>query len=215
AHEHVAFHRQHPAETEGKRIVNPAGLSIERQNEICAQCHSAGEEHASLFSYRPGEPLQQWLQLDLAASAESNADPHSANQLARLMQSRCFQQSGGFACTLCHDPHQNQRDGAASFAQHCRSCHQQNSCPEVQRGETGAIAGDHCVACHMPARRDAQVAMQTRQGNIEALLRDHQIGIWPETAAAERSKLADKLRQALQPQDNSQNSRNAQEGSAP
>ena len=198
AHEHVAFHRQHPTETQGKRIVNPAGLSIERQNEICAQCHSAGEEHASLFGYRPGEPLQQWLQLDLSAAAETNADPHAANQLARLMQSPCFQQSGGFACTLCHDPHQNQRDGAASFAQHCRSCHQQNSCPDVQHEKTGSLAAERCVACHMPARRDAQVAIQTRQGNIEALLRDHQIGIWPAAAAEERRRLETSLRQALQ-----------------
>jgi hypothetical protein len=214
AHEHVAFHRQHPEETRGKRIVNPAALSIERQNEICAQCHSAGEEHSSLFSYRPGEPLQQWLQPDLSASAESNADPHSANQLARLMQSPCFQQSGGFACTLCHDPHQNQ-SGSATYAQHCRSCHQQNSCPEVQHPDTGSLAETRCVVCHMPARRDAQVAMQTRHGNIEALLRDHQIGIWPATATAERAKLADTLRQALQPQNNPQHSPGAQEGTAP
>lgn len=214
AHEHVAYHRQHPTETTGKRIVNPAGLSIERQNEICAQCHSAGEEHSSLFNYRPGEPLQQWLQLDFSASAESNADPHAANQLARLMQSRCFQQSSGFACTLCHDPHQNQ-SSAATFAQQCRSCHQQNTCPEVQRPDTGSLAENHCVACHMPARRDAQVAMQTRQGNIEALLRDHQIGIWPATAAAERTRLADTLRQALQPQNNTQDNRRDQEGTAP
>lgn len=225
AHEHVAFHRQHPAETQGKRIVNPAGLSIERQNEICAQCHSAGEEHASLFGYRPGEPLQQWLQLDLAAKAESNADPHAANQLARLMQSRCFQQSGGFTCTLCHDPHQNQRNAAATFAQHCRSCHQQNACPDLQHAETGALAAERCVACHMPARRDAQVAIQTRQGNIEALLRDHQIGIWPATAAAERKRLEASLRQALQQpadntpqkqaQENQPGGERAREGTAP
>ncbi len=198
AHEHVAYHRQHPDETQGRRIVNPAALTIQRQNEICAQCHSAGEDHASLFGYRPGEPLEQWLQLDLSASAESNADPHAANQLARLMQSRCFQQTSGFACTLCHDPHQNQADTLTITAQQCRQCHQQDPCPEVQSEKTGSLARQRCVACHMPARRDAQVAMQTRQGNIEALLRDHQIGIWPETTAIERIRLEATLKQTLQ-----------------
>ena len=66
------------------------------------------------------------------------------------------------------------------------------------RGRPGSLARQRCVACHMPARRDAQVAMQTRQGNIEALLRDHQIGIWPETTAIERSRLEATLKQALQ-----------------
>jgi hypothetical protein len=42
----------------------------------------------------------------------------------------------------------------------------------------------------MPARRDAQVQMETTSGNVQALLRDHLIGRWPETAAEVRRKIA-------------------------
>ncbi len=179
-HEHVAYHRQFPEATEAHRIVNPGSLSIERQNEVCAQCHSAGEPLGNAFAYRPGEPLKSWLQLDLKSDSESNADPHSANQLARLMQSRCFTASGGLSCTKCHDPHKDQRGRLADYSARCRDCHKPDVCPDVR--QLGAKAQDRCVDCHMPATRDQEVRMETDRGSLQALLRDHQIGIWPEIA---------------------------------
>jgi hypothetical protein len=34
----------------------------------------------------------------------------------------------------------------------------------------------------MPSHRDLQVSIDTASGSVKALLRDHQIGIWPDAA---------------------------------
>lgn len=187
-HEHIEFHRQFPDEQTGRRIVQPARLTVQRQNEICAQCHSAGEVLGSAFGYRPGQALADWMELDLSSESADNADPHSANQLARLMKSRCFTTPEGLSCITCHDPHRSQQGQLAGYAAKCASCHQPADCPDVLK--LGAVAEKRCVECHMPARRDAQVQMETTSGNVQALLRDHLIGRWPETAAEVRRKIA-------------------------
>ena len=187
-HEHVQFHRQFPNEQTGRRIVQPAALPVQRQNEICAQCHSAGEVLGTAFGYRPGQALGEWMELDLATDSEDNADPHSANQLARLMKSRCFTAPQGLSCITCHDPHRSQQNEHTTYAATCASCHQPAVCPDVRL--LGTSAESRCVDCHMPARRDAQVRMETASGNIQALLRDHLIGRWPETSARVRQQLA-------------------------
>ncbi len=186
-HEHIEFHRQYPDEQTGRRIVQPASLTVQRQNEICAQCHSAGEVAGAAFGYRPGQPLAEWMELDLAGDSEGNADPHSANQLARLMKSDCFKTPNGLSCVHCHDPHRSQQGQLSTYAAKCVTCHQSAVCPDVRM--LGTAAESRCVECHMPARRDAQVQMETTGGNVQALLRDHLIGRWPETAAEVRRQL--------------------------
>ncbi|MFO0975891.1 MAG: multiheme c-type cytochrome [Planctomycetaceae bacterium] len=186
-HEHIAIHRQHPELKEGKRIIHPGKLSVQRANELCAQCHSSGEQIGAPFGYRPGEPLATWMEIDLSAEAENNADPHSANQLARLMQSRCYTESDGLSCVRCHDPHRSQLGQLRTYAAKCRDCHQPADCREC--ATNGARFEDHCVDCHMPAKRDAQVRMQTSEGKMEALLRDHRIAVWPDTSAHVKSQL--------------------------
>jgi len=187
-HEHIEFHREYPDEQTGRRIVQPASLTVQRQNEICAQCHSAGEVAGAAFGYRPGQPLSEWMELDLAGDSEGNADPHSANQLARLMKSVCFKTPEGLSCITCHDPHRSQQGQLDVYAAKCINCHQPAICPDVRM--LGTAAESRCVECHMPARRDAQVQMETTGGNVQALLRDHLIGRWPKTAAEVRQQLA-------------------------
>ena len=186
-HEHVEYHRQFPEARGGRRIVQPGSLSVERQNDLCAQCHSAGEPLGAAFGYRPGEPLAEWMELDLSGESEENADPHSANQLARLMQSRCFGESGGLSCVTCHDPHRSQRGATAEYSAKCADCHTAEVCPDVRL--LGGAAAERCVDCHMPGRRDAQVRIETSGGNVQALLRDHRIGRWPEAAEEVRREL--------------------------
>lgn len=176
AHEHIAFHRERPDASEAFRIVKPSSLSVQRQNEICAQCHSGGELLGQPFAYRPGTPLEEWLAADLDAGNEENADPHSANQLARLLQSKCYTQSGGMTCVSCHDPHSADLQLVATTVSQCRGCHDPNPC--VQPRRTGLSSDRDCVNCHMPPRRDAQVQIETDAGNIQALLRDHLIGVY-------------------------------------
>lgn len=183
AREHVQYHRQFPDETEPHAIVNPRDLDLTRANEVCSQCHSgAGEQRRPAFTYRPGEPLEQWLTLNLDAHDASNDDPHAANQLGRLMRSRCYQVSGTLTCMDCHDLHQQERGNMAVFANRCQSCHQVSDCGLSPKypGELGT----RCIECHMPSRRDAHVTSQGAGGSVAPLLRDHLIGIWPQISNA-------------------------------
>jgi hypothetical protein len=180
AGEHVEYHRRFPEAEESVGILNPARLSAERLNELCAQCHSGGEPIAPPFSYQPGEPLSSCLELQFDSNDPANADPHSANQLARLMQSRCYEEDKTLNCITCHDPHRDQRGATVEYSAKCIKCHEPRNCGEF------AVHGDRiqprCVECHMPSHRDLQVSIDTASGSVKALLRDHQIGIWPDAA---------------------------------
>lgn len=186
-HEHAAYHLESPEATQGKLIVNPANLSRDRLNELCAQCHSAGEPLKPAFTYRPGEPLAEFLELDLSADDPGNDDPHSANQLARLMRSKCYSESDTMSCITCHDPHRDQRGQTAQYSHACRKCHQPDACEE--RKSLGDAIDDRCVECHMPSKRDQQVSVDTRSGSVAALIRDHAIGIWPDATEKVRTAL--------------------------
>ncbi len=187
-HEHTAYHLEFPDADVGKQIVNPARLSRERINELCAQCHSSGEPLAPAFAYRPGEPLSAYLELDLSADDSGNEDPHSANQLARLMKSECYRQTETLTCITCHNPHRNQRGDTAGYSKGCHQCHAPESCTE--RSVTGSAIDDRCVECHMPSRRDAQVRIEMASGTVTALIRDHLIGNWPEASDHIRKKIS-------------------------
>ena len=175
--EHVEYHREFPSASVAHRITNPSTLSQDRLNELCAQCHSAGEPIAPAFTYLPGEPLSHYLELDLAADDANNADPHSANQLARLMKSQCYIKGENLTCITCHDPHADQRGQLADFSRKCLKCHTQEACGESNI--SGSTKETRCIDCHMPARRDQQVKVETKLGAVTALLRDHKIGVWP------------------------------------
>ncbi|MBX3442713.1 MAG: hypothetical protein KF774_09915 [Planctomyces sp.] len=181
ADRHVAHHRSHPEDSTGRDIINPAALSRDRANEACAQCHSgAGELLQPAFTYVPGDPLQSHLDIDLTGEGEQNDDPHSANQLGRLMRSRCYQESDDLRCTTCHDPHHHERGQRESFSARCANCHAVDDCGA--RARLGSGIDGRCVECHMPSRRDAEVTAQDSEGDLLPLLRDHLIGKWPEAS---------------------------------
>jgi len=176
---HVQYHRTHETDVEARYIVNPGDLPQDRANEVCAQCHSGvGELLQPAFSYRPGEPLDQFLALDMSTANPKNDDPHAANQLLRLMKSRCFKESKEMTCGTCHDPHQNERGNLKLFAERCVACHEEEACHLAS--EYGSRIRHWCVECHMPSRRDAQGAMETTSGVLTPLLRDHFIRGWPD-----------------------------------
>ncbi len=187
ARDHIKYHRQFPADTVAQGIVNPRRLSRERANEVCAQCHSGGGDlKRPAFTYRPGEPLKNWISINLDASDTSNDDPHSANQLGRLMRSRCYQESGTLTCMDCHNPHQQERGQAEIFSKRCQTCHQLDDCG--LSGKYAETLQTRCVECHMPSRRDVMVTSQGASESLMPLLRDHQIGIWPDVSNAIEQK---------------------------
>jgi hypothetical protein len=184
---HVQYHRTHKDDQQARYIVNPGQLPRDRANEVCAQCHSGvGQLLAPAFSYQPGDPLAEYLQLPEANDDPKNDDPHAANQLARLMKSRCFQESDNLTCAVCHDPHRQERGNLKLFAQRCAKCHEAGDCKLP--GAAHEQIKDDCVQCHMPSRRDVEGVMETAEGQLLPLLRDHYIKVWPDVSQQLKDK---------------------------
>ncbi len=152
-------------------IVNPARLSSERAMEVCMQCHLETTSRAlpnslirfgrGAFSYRPGEPLADFvLHFDHIGRPEKF---EIVSSVYRLRQSRCFLESKGkLLCTTCHNPHDVPRGEAArsAYAKACLNCH-----PSLA-GSMHAKGAD-CAGCHMPRRRTEDV--------VHAVMTDHKI----------------------------------------
>ena len=151
---------RHAAEGSAASIVNPARLGRKLQMDACMQCHlettSAALPNSVLqlgrgaFSYKPGEPLE-----DYAAYFDypSGSDQFNiVHQAYRLRKSACFEKSE-MTCLTCHDPHNPTVDYTAK----CASCHKTDS---IKHG------GD-CVSCHMVKRRTDDV--------VHVVMTDHLI----------------------------------------
>ena len=165
-----------------KAIVNPARLRADRQIEVCMQCHlettssrlpnSIVRFDRGPFSYRPGEPLADFiLHFDHAAGngrPELNDKFEIAGAAYRLRLSACFQKSeGALGCTICHNPHDIPRgeQAAAHYTAVCRQCH-------AAAFDRLAASGKHtrsgdCIGCHMPKRRTDDV--------VHVVMTDHYI----------------------------------------
>jgi tetratricopeptide (TPR) repeat protein len=177
--EHVrAAEQKRPPEEIRAGIVNPARLSPERQLEVCLQCHlestsfplpnSIQRFHRGAFSYRPGEPLADYmLHFDHAPGAGREDKFEIVSAAYRLLQSACFQKSGKLRCTTCHDPHNIPRgkEAVAHYATACRSCHEPEMTARISAGRHPSQ--DNCLPCHMPKRRTEDV--------VHAAMTDHRI----------------------------------------
>ena len=163
-------------------IMNPADLPADRQLELCMQCHlettSRRLPHSlrtvgrGAFSYRPGEPLADYiLHFDRAPGKGPNDGFEIAHAAYRLQKSACFQETRGAAaamtCTTCHDPHDVLRgqEAVRHYLGVCEGCHE----PALSRlAESGAHTAERsCLDCHMPKRRTDDV--------VHAVMTDHYI----------------------------------------
>ena len=182
---HIEIARSpHPAaEAVRGSIVNPARLNADRQMEVCAQCHLETDSfpfpHSILkydrgpFSYRPGEPLGEFMLFfdhkpppatDHAASSAPDDRFQIVNSVYRLRMSACSLKSDGkLTCTTCHNPHEARRT-SESYNGICRQCHSRLSNQVTSHRDT---ASPDCIACHMPKRRTDDV--------VHAVLTDHYI----------------------------------------
>jgi len=159
-----------------KAIVNPARLSAERQMEVCMQCHlettsfrlpnAIVRYERGPFSYRPGEPLADFmLHFD---QVPANDKMEIASAAYRLRRSACFLRSeGALLCTTCHNPHDVPRgeQAARHYTEACRGCHSAAFDKLVASGKHSQ-SGD-CIGCHMPKRRTDDV--------VHAVMTDHYI----------------------------------------
>ncbi|MGO9013114.1 MAG: tetratricopeptide repeat protein [Bryobacteraceae bacterium] len=160
-------------------ILNPARLTQRRQMEVCMQCHletTSSPLPASIvrcergpFSYRPGEPLNDFmLHFDYAPGTGHDDRFEISGSVYRLRKSACFRSSNGaLTCTTCHDPHRvpAKADAARQFTAACRQCHGQTIDRLVNGGRH--TASTDCVSCHMPKRRTEDV--------VHVVMTDHWI----------------------------------------
>jgi tetratricopeptide (TPR) repeat protein len=130
--------------------------------------HSIFKYDRGPFSYRPGEPLADFiLYFDHAPGTSypaQNKDRFQiVNSVYRLRMSQCYLRSNGaLQCTTCHDPH---GISAPAYNRVCRQCHTSAFAQEVASGHHTAAAD--CVGCHMPKRRTQDV--------VHAVMTDHYI----------------------------------------
>lgn len=144
-------------------IVNPAKLSRELQDAICAQCHLRGD--ATVFSSGrtaedciPGRPLTD-VRIDWFLSTgdgEMKVTGHSDQMSA----SRCWTESRTLTCTSCHAGHAaadnsiSQAEAGTAAALHYRSiclkCHTDEACHATAIARAATVPQDNCVTCHMP-----------------------------------------------------------------
>ncbi|HEY3837476.1 MAG TPA: tetratricopeptide repeat protein [Bryobacteraceae bacterium] len=178
AHVDAAQHKRPTADVR-QAIVNPARLTPERQLEICMSCHlettsfvlpaSIQRYGRGTFSFRPGEPLSDYmLHFDHAPGTGHDDKFEIVSAAYRLRQSRCFQESAGrLVCTTCHNPHRAPRgdEAIAQYTAACLKCHQEKLQAEVARGRHPKDA--NCLPCHMAKRRTEDV--------IHAVMTDHRI----------------------------------------
>jgi hypothetical protein len=141
---------RHIASAKASDIINPAKLSAERRDSICAQCHLSGDVRvmrpgATWSTYHPGDRLS-----DSVAVFVRGGNMTVTSHVEKLQQSKCKQASGDkFWCGTCHDPHSAT---TASLRETCSGCH---ACK--------AKNTDNCETCHMPKSKvtDAQHVVYT------------------------------------------------------
>ena len=170
-----SLHVQKPASS---NIVNPAKLSGSRADEICMNCHQAGDARAfqqgkTSEDVRPGIPLIDVLAIFKIPSSLSKDRANDLLEHHSSMQtSKCFQGSNGrLRCNTCHDPHARptKTETTAYFDQKCLGCHTVSSCKRAVA--PGLHSGSGCADCHMPKREIGTIS--------HSALTDHRIAARP------------------------------------
>ena len=163
-------------------IVNPARLSPRLADDICRNCHQAGDAVVLYpgrndLDFRPGTALSETLaivkrpirpeQREEANRLETNPPIRGSLEQplwwknSTLELSRCYQASHGrLTCSTCHSTHHPPRpeDEKAAYRAACLSCHSGTSCTLKADDPRRIAANDYCVECHMEKRPVAGIA---------------------------------------------------------
>ncbi len=175
--EHASLHSSQAGATAGEAIANPAKFSRDRQIDVCGQCHGGpGEAITPAFSFKPGEPLANFIKLERPAP-NANVDVHG-NQVGLLARSRCYQSSASMTCSTCHDEHATER-AAASYSSRCLTCHEPAKCGMYAK--LGAQIASNCIDCHMPIQESNLIVSDVNGTNVKAKVRNHWIKVYGES----------------------------------
>jgi hypothetical protein len=137
-------------------IVNPADLAPALRDDVCAQCHLAGDSRVVRVGrrnedYRPGLPFHRFW--TVFVQPPDRAENRFVGQFEQMHESNCFQASRGrLGCISCHSPHHfpTPQEKVAYYRGRCLVCHAEKGCslPEIDRLERNR--DDDCTSCHMP-----------------------------------------------------------------
>jgi len=114
----------------------------------------------SAFSYRPGEPLENYILHFDRAPGQYRAREQAVDRFEfvsaayRLRKSACYVKSqGSLTCTTCHNPHEPSNTPAAlrRYTEACQSCHQR-AVQKLVAARRHPVSQD-CASCHLPKRR--------------------------------------------------------------
>lgn len=170
---HVQHYSSNSAPGPNLAILNPRRFSRDRQMDLCAWCHAGhGTAVQAWFSYRPGEALDQYIELP-RPDPNLLIDVHGS-QVELLTKSRCFE-SSNMTCTTCHDVHTTQHS-LAEFSQRCLSCHKTESCGLFLK--LGSGIGSNCVDCHMPPQETNLIVFDWKGRKARPQVRNHWIKIY-------------------------------------
>lgn len=178
---HVAFQTSHPAETQGKYIVNPASFSRQQKLDMCALCHGGRlTKTKPSFTFEAGDKLSDYFLTDTLSPAALSIDVHG-NQYGLLRASKCFIQSD-MTCNSCHNPHKNESNSKEIFSQRCMACHNNehsNICKMT--ASIGPSITQNCIDCHMPKQKSMAIVvlLQGADAPTPAVMRSHYISIYP------------------------------------
>lgn len=170
---HVEHSSSSPATSSNAAILNPRRFSRDRQMDLCAWCHAGhGTAVQAWFSYKPGEPLAQYIELP-RPDASAAIDVHGS-QAELLTKSRCFA-SSNMTCITCHDVHTSQHS-LAEFSQRCFGCHKVESCGMFAK--LGAGIASNCIDCHMPLQETNLIVFDWKGKKARPQVRNHWIKIY-------------------------------------
>ena len=163
-------------------IVNPAKLSPRLADDLCRECHQAGDAVVlypgkGYLDYRPGTALTETMAIvkrPIKAGQREEANRLETNPPIRgsleqplwwknstLELSKCYQASHGrLTCSTCHSVHHAPKvaDERAAYRAACLGCHTTASCTLKPEDARRVEAKDDCIECHMEKRPVAGIA---------------------------------------------------------
>jgi len=152
------LHVARPTIVDGKdiTIVNPADLAPALRDDVCAQCHLAGDSRILRVGqrnadFRPGLPFHRFW--TVFVQPPDQADDRFVGQFEQMHDSKCFRASRGqLGCITCHDPHHfpAPAERVAYYRGRCLACHAQRGCSLPAADRLARSKDDDCIGCHMP-----------------------------------------------------------------
>jgi hypothetical protein len=163
-------------------IVNPAKLSPRLADDLCRECHQAGDAEViypgkTVMDYRPGTPLTETMvivkrpikpeQREEANRLETNPPIRGSLEQplwwknSTLELSQCYQASHGrLTCSTCHSIHHAPlpENKEAAYRAACLTCHKESSCTLKPDDSKRLAIKDDCIECHMEKRPVAGIA---------------------------------------------------------